>query len=359
MSISKMCVAIWGAALAIAMACCSAAKASDAQTVVYEGGDGPGKGKNIVFISGDEEYRSEEGLPELAAILARHHGFHCTVCFEIDPETGEVAPDQHNNIPGLEALDNADLLVILTRFRALPDESMKHIEDYLKAGKPVIGLRTATHAFSGLKGEYEKFNNGYGAKGEDKTWQDGFGRAILGEKWITHHGSHKNESTRGIFAPDAKDSPFLNGIKDGEIWGPTDVYGVRLPLPGDARPLLLGQVTRRAGKNDGKDAFYGMRETDQADPAEKKNNPMMPIAWTKSYQVDGGKPGKAFCTTMGSSTDLTNEGLRRLIVNATYVLLDLKVPEKADVSIVGDYKPSAYGFGGFQKGKKPSDFEMK
>src|SRR5580704_5280519 len=91
----------------------------------YPGGDGPGKGKNIVLISGDEEYRSEEALPELAAILAKHHGFHCTVLFEIDAKTGEVAPEQHNNIPGLEALDKADLMIIQTRFRALPDDQMK------------------------------------------------------------------------------------------------------------------------------------------------------------------------------------------------------------------------------------------
>ena len=33
--------------------------------------------------------------------------------------------------------------------------------------------------------------------------------------------------------------------RDGEIWGSTDVYGVRLPLPGDSKPLVLGQVTAR------------------------------------------------------------------------------------------------------------------
>jgi hypothetical protein len=84
---------------------------------------------------------------------------------------------------------------------------------------------------------------------------------------------------------------------------------------------------------------------------------MMPIAWTKSYQVPGGKTGKAFTTTMGSSTDFSNEGLRRLVVNAVYHLLDLKVPEKADVNPVGPYNPTAYGFDGFKKGMKPADFK--
>ncbi len=88
--------------------------------VAYEGGDGPGSGKHIVLVSGDEEYRSEEGLPQLGKILATHHGFKCTVLFPIDAETGEIDPGNQNNIPGLEALDDADLMVILTRFRDLP-----------------------------------------------------------------------------------------------------------------------------------------------------------------------------------------------------------------------------------------------
>ena len=336
-------------------------RADDKQWLVYEGSEGAGKGKNIVLISGDEEYRSEEALPELAAILSKHQGFHCTVLFEIDKKTGEVAPEQHDNIPGLEALDNADLMIIQTRFRTLPNEQMKHIDDFLKSGKPVIGLCTATHAFTGIKGTYEKYNNGY--RGKEKEWADGFGRLVLGERWVNHYGSHNNESTRGIFAPDAKDRPLLNGIKDGDIWGPTDVYEDRLPMQSECKPLILGQITHRDGaydpKKDAADPFYGMRPTDQATPGNKKNDPMMPVAWTKSYQVPDGKPGKSFTTTCWSALDMTNEPLRRLVVNAVYVLLDLKVPDKADVTIVGDYKPSAFGFGGYQKGKKPVDFEVK
>src|SRR5204863_1517375 len=127
------------AAVVLAGLWASPARAED-QWVVYPGGDGPGKGKHIVFISGDEEYRSEEGLPQMAKILAKRHGFKCTVLFSVNPE-GEIDPQTLNNIPGLEALDSADLLVILTRFRNLPDEQMKHVDDFLKAGKPVIGLR--------------------------------------------------------------------------------------------------------------------------------------------------------------------------------------------------------------------------
>jgi len=343
--------------LAFILALGARVHAEEKQWVTYEGKDGPGKGKHIVFLTGDEEYRSEEGLPQLAKILAVHHGFKCTVLFSIDPKTGEISPTTLNNEPGTAALDSADLLVILTRFRNWSDEQMKPVDDYLKSGKPVIGLRTATHAFNGLKGTYAVYNNGY--HGEPNEWADGFGRLVLGEKWISHHGSHKNESTRGIFAPDAKGNPLLNGIKDGEIWGPTDVYGVRLPLPGAAKPLVLGQVTVRKGAMEKDDPFYGMRPTDDQPLAGPKNNPMMPVVWTKSYQLPGGKTGHSLCTTMGSSTDLTNEALRRLLVNAAYELTGLKVPEKANVDLVGDYKPIAFGFGGFKKGVKPADLEMK
>src|SRR4051794_14072119 len=104
--------------------------------VVYQGGDGPGKGKHIVLVSGDEEYRSEEALPQLGKILAKHHGFKCTVLFAIDPKDGTINPNVKNNIPGLEALKTADLMIIATRMRDLPDEQMKHVVDYVESGKP-------------------------------------------------------------------------------------------------------------------------------------------------------------------------------------------------------------------------------
>src|SRR3954466_5205390 len=94
--------------------------AASAAGVVFEGGEGPGKGKHVVLVSGDEEYRSEEALPQIAKILSKQHGFKCTVVFPIDPKTGLIEPNVNNNIPGLEALDSADLMIIATRFRNLP-----------------------------------------------------------------------------------------------------------------------------------------------------------------------------------------------------------------------------------------------
>lgn len=320
--------------------------AANELTLAYEGGEGPGKGKHVVLISGDEEYRSEEMLPELAQILSMEHGFKTTVLFAINPGGGYVDPTYSKNIPGTEALDTADLMVIFTRFRDLPDEQMTPIDNYLRAGKPVIGLRTATHAFKPAA-DSKWMHYGDGFPDPSSPWRDGFGRAVLGEKWISHHGEHKAESTRGRIAPGAEGSPYLRGIKDGELWGATDVYGVRLPLPGDSMPLVLGEVVKRAGAMDPSDLYFGMRETDTEPVAGKKNDPKMPVAWTKSYQVPDGAPGKAFTSTLCSSADFTNPALRRMLVNAVFVLTGLEesIPEggcKAD--IVGGYIPTKFEF---------------
>lgn len=328
------------------------------QWITYEGEQGPGKGKHIVLIAGDEEYRSEEALPQMGMILARHHGFTCTVVFPINKETGEIDPQTTTNIPGLEALDKADLMIIATRFRDLPEEQMKHINAFLMAGKPVIGMRTATHAFNiGDKSKpYSHYSFNY--NGEKKDWKQGFGRLVLGETWISHHGGHKREGCRGLIAPGAESHPITNGIEDGDIWGPSDVYGVRLPLPGDSKPIILGQVQQDV-KHDGGDRWFGMRPDDPPLPADhKKNDPMMPIAWTKSYQLPEGKEGTAFTTTMGAATDLEAEGSRRMLVNAIYFLMEMEVPKKADVATVGEFTPTAYGFGGHKKGMKPADYKM-
>lgn len=310
--------------------------------------------QHIVLVSGDEEYRSEEALPQLAKILTKHHGFRCTVLYAIDPKDGTINPNI-SNIPGLEALGSADLMFIFTRFRDLPDEQMKHIVDYVNSGKPIIGIRTATHAFNIPTGKsYSKYSYNY--DGED--YKQGFGRQVLGETWINHHGKHGSQSTRGIIAKGQEGHPILRGIKDGDIWGPTDVYGVRLPLPGDSQPLVLGQV------------LAGMKSDDPpAEPAENKktkqvvdpNDPMMPIAWIKTYAGADGKQGRVFCSTIGASTDLSAEGTRRLLINACYWALGLedKISEKSNVELVGDYQPSAFKNNGFKPGLKPEDIKIE
>lgn len=330
-------------ALSALFALCGASRAADAP-VVLPGGEGVGKGKHVVLVSGDQEYRSEEAIPQLAKILSKHHGFKCTVLFTVDPKDGTINPNV-NNVPGLEALKDADLLVIFTRFLALPDDQMEHVAGYLAAGKPVVGLRTSTHAFNGITGTsaFAKFNNG----SKVKDWEGGFGKVVLGEQWVAHHGAHGKEGTRGVPAPGQEKHPILKGIDAGSIFGTTDVYTVKLPLPGDSLPIVLGEVTETL-------------LPDSKAVAGKKNDPMMPVAWTKTYTA-GGKPGRAFATTMGASEDLQWEGTRRLIVNGSLWALGMEeaVPAKANVDLVGEYKPTRFRFKGaaeWQKAPvKPAD----
>jgi type 1 glutamine amidotransferase len=316
---------------------CGAAKAGPG--IVFEGGKGPGNGKHIVFVIGDDEYRSEDSMPMLARILAVHHGFKCTALFAVNKETGEIDPGTLDNIPGLEALETADLMVIFARFRELPDEQMKYIIDYTNSGKPIIGLRTATHAFNYTKNTnspYAKYS--FRSKDPDGGW----GHQVLGETWISHYGAHNQESTRGVVAEGMEGHPIVKGCED--IWGPSDVYGLTT-LYGDCKPLIMGQVLK------------GMDPKDEPNPDKKP----VPVAWTKTYTGEKGKAARVFTTTMGHSFDFFSEGFRRLMVNACYWATGTedKIPARSKVDFVGEYKPNNIGMGGHKKGLKPSDHAIK
>jgi type 1 glutamine amidotransferase len=219
----------------------------------------------------------------------------------------------------LNALNNADLLILFTRFRDLPDDQMKLFVNYVESGKPIFGIRTATHAFEIPAG---KTYSSYSWNSKD----GGFGRRVLGETWIAHHGDHGKESTRGRIAANQKTNPILRGIADGDIWVKTDVYKVRLPLPATCVPLVYGEV------------LSGMHETDAAVPG-KLNDPMMPVAWTNTY-----KGAHVFTSTMGAAEDFENEALRRLFVNAALwaVGRQAQIPAKSDVRLVGEYHPTSF-----------------
>ncbi len=297
---------------------------------------GTANGKKIVLVTGDEEYRSEESAPMLAKILSQKHGFDCTVLFAINPDGGYIDPNFQKNIPGTQALDAADLLIISTRFRQLPPEQIAAFAKFLDAGKPVIGFRTATHAFTGA------------AKTGEFKWAD-FGLKILGEKWVNHHGQHGKQGTKSFVETANAGHAVLRGV--GEIFGPSDVYGIANLDEKAATILLRGAVTT------------------SLDPSSSpidgpKNNPMMPLAWLREYTAPNGTTkGQAFCTTLGASTDFVDEDLRRLIVNAAYHLVGLKVPDRADAAYVDPFEPTMFRFikeaDYFKKRNlKPADFAL-
>ena len=294
---------------------------ADQDHIVYEG-----KGKHLVFLTGDEEYRGEEGLPMMAKILSQRHGFKCTVLFSLN-DKGEIDPTNQKSLSNPKALDNADAIIMLLRFRTWPDEVYKHFDDACNRGIPVIGLRTSTHAFRGKLG--------------------GFGKRVLGEGWVSHWGHHKREACRGVIEPGAEKDPILKGVTN--VFADSDVYEAHPPK--DVKILLRGLVL----ENMKPDSKPSTRDRKKDRPI---NDPAMPIAWTRNYKWPSGKTSKIFCSTMGAATDLQSEGLRRLVVNAIFAGLDMDVPKKANVDYVDPYKPLFYGFNSFRRGIKPSDHAL-
>ena len=284
----------------------------------FKGKDGPGKGKTIVLISGDEEYRSEEAMPLLAKILSQHHGFDCKVLFAWDDDGAYIDPNNQAGIRGWEELKTADLVIISTRFRRPAAEDAQHLTDFMNAGKPIIGLRTATHGFIG--------GGRFGGTMGYPRW----GKQVLGVGWDGHHGRHKAQGARGVIEEANKNHPILRGVTNENVFAPSDVYRVR-GLEEQDVILLRGAVTETL---------------DPSSPnlQSEKNDPMQPSSWLRPYTAPNGTKGTSFCTTMGASVDLVSEGLRRIIVNAAFYLNGLEVPPNANVAYVDPFYPTFYGF---------------
>jgi putative membrane-bound dehydrogenase-like protein len=307
------------------------ASSAVAQPVVYEGTEGVGKGKHVVFLAGDHEYRSEETLPALARILAKHHGFKCTVLFNVDAKTGEIVPG-NSNMPGMEALGTADLAVVFLRFQNFPQEQMKHLDTYLNRGGPVVGLRTATHAFK-IKATDPFAKYSYDSKAADYSL--GFGHQVLGQTWVGHYGTNHKQSTRITVIDDKKAHPILRGVTD--VWVQAGGY---VGKPSDGEVLTMAQP------------LNGMKPDSPVDASK----PPMPSEWTRSYKAANGKTGRVFTTLYGTPEDLLNDGYRRMLVNGCLWALGLEETIKPDANIgfVGPFKPTTFGNGSFAKGVKPA-----
>ena len=295
--------------------------------LTLEGKEGLGKGQHIVFVTGEEYYRSEEGMSMFAKILSHHHGFKCTVLFAIDPKSGTINANRANNIPGLALLQYADLMVIFARFRELPDSDMKYIVDFVNAGKPVFGLRNATHAFRYSPGNNSPYKDW---DFQNKDWVGGFGQQILGDTWIAHYGKFQKEATMAYVNKSQRENPVLRGVAD-TIFCHTDVNSVERLKPDD-EVLFHGQV------------LSGLNATDPP-VSDNRKDTRMPFAWFKTYTAPSGKQGRSFTTTAGASLDWLSEDLRRLVANAMLSLTghEKEIPEKTNVSFIDDYQPRPTG----------------
>jgi type 1 glutamine amidotransferase len=308
---------------------------TDKYRVTYKGDKGPGLGKKIVFIASDHEYRSEESLPALARILAKRYGFTCTVVWALDDD-GNILPGS-SNLKGLEVLDDANLMVIFTRFANFPDEEMQHINDYLERGGPVMGFRTATHAFN-TKGNAKWEHYDYAYNGPMTEWKDGFGKLILGETWVGHYGANHKQASKLIIEDAQKDHPIMRGVKDA--WAHSGGY--------KAFPENMGATVLARGK-----ILNGM--TPDAAPDTSKE--MMPVAWVRNYKLKSGATGRAFTTTHGASEDLLSDGFRRMAINAAFWCMGMERQIKPgnNIDFVGPYMPTTFNFSGYKANVKPSD----
>ena len=245
---------------------------------------------HVVFVTGDDEYRSEVTMPMIARILEAKHGMRTSVAY------ARPTPQSKENIEGLEALRTADLAVFYMRYRKLPDDQLQLILDYVNSGKPMIGLRTTTHGFL------------YPADHKHAAQNDGFGRDVFGQKWLYHNGH--SSSTDVSVIPEQADHPILRGVAE-EFTVRSWLYQV-LPLNGNCTPLLMGKAVN----------------------SERKDPEPNPVAWTKDY-----KGAKVFFTTLGHPDDFKVESVRKLLVNAIYWALEKEVPkEGANAEVQGTYE---------------------
>ena len=306
------------------------------QWLRYSGKSGPGAGKHVVLIAADQEYRSEQSMPMLAKVLSEHHGFDCTVLFStnedglVDPTIPSPLKDpaKFHHIPGLEHLANAYAVLFLARNMKLDDESVKHLYDYFDSGKPLLVLRTGNHGIS-------KKTKPYVVAGQKVSLDK-----MLGGTFRGHYGGWHRESTRGVIVAEQKSHPILTGVSD--IWGPSDVYRChteKSPFPGDCTTLVLGQPLESLEPN--------------APPNPEK--PPLPVAWVKKWKGNQGLSSPVFHYTMGSAKDFSNEGVRRLTVNALYwgLGMESEIDKNRSVAIVGEYQPLKSGFKYDQIGVKP------
>jgi len=309
-------------------------------SITYPAASGPGQAKHIVFLTGDEEYRSEEGLPMLAKILSQRYGFKCTVLFALDPD-GTINPDNNTSLSDPTALDHAEGIVMGLRFRQWPDATMQHFAAAVARGIPIVALRTSTHAFNfPAKGSsaYKSFNN--------------FGREVLGENWVSHWGANRRGATRGIIERGAESDPMLRGVT--AIFGDSGVYETH-PVA-DSKILVRGQVLTGMNPNDAPDTYLKKRKSDGVE--QPINEPLMPLAWTRLNHNTNGTTNRVFCTTMGAATDLANEDFRRLVINAVLAGFALEIPERTDVRYIDAYAPTPYAFKGYRRGITPADHAL-
>ncbi len=280
---------------------------------------------HIVFVSGDEEYRSEESMPMLARLTKRELNAKVTVCYALD-STGIINPNNTDHISNLEALETADLMVIFTRYRTLPKNERDYIVNYAESGKPIVGFRTATHAFKYKDPSLEYWNNEWPTK-------------VFGQQWITHHG-HFDDGKFPVtqIASLKSEHPILRGFNPFKAYSWLyHVDGGSWKLFGDSKPILQGHSLKSKHEMEGRLDEFPLTN---------------PVAWTKSYTGSSGKKAKVFFTTLGHPYDFKLPVVRRIALNGIFWALgkEDQIPlDGTNVSLDQPFEPNNSGFGTIYK----------
>ena len=249
---------------------------------------------HAVLVVGTLHYSPELTMPVFAKELERF-GFRTTVVM------GEGNPEKKTQgvLPGIEALADADLAIFFMRFLKLPDKEWKPIEDYLKSGKPVIGLRTANHSF-----KYPKDHPRH-------EWNDGFGRRALGTPYVVHQGGTTDIKTVSKY----RSHPIMKNVSKTEWVSPGTLYLSRLE-PG-CIPLAIG---RGVGRDRLVEKGYGVIQVN------REESDVVAWAWENEWG------GKVFGTSFGHPGDFAEESFNRMLVNACHWAVEKPLP-KADAKI--------------------------
>lgn len=235
---------------------------------------------HAVIVVGTLHYSPELTMPLFAKELERF-GFRTTVVM------GEGNPEKktENVLPGIGALENADLAIFFMRFLKLPDEEWQPIENYIKSGKAIIGLRTATHSFKYPK-EHPRFE-----------WNNGFGRRALGTPYVVHQSTETDVRV----VKKALGHPIMANVTKQRWVSPGTLYLTRLEE--GCVPLMMGSGKGR--KRTIKRAFG----TVEVKPQESDV-----VAW--AWENEWG--GKVFGTSFGHPGDFAEKSFVRMLVNAAH-----------------------------------------
>ncbi len=227
--------------------------------------------EHIVILIGEDEYKTWETLPAFAESELSPRGYEVRV-IQQDPT------DKHR-FPGLvEAMRKADLLIVSVRRRSPPADQLAAIRRHLDEGKALMGIRTASHAFT-LREE----DRGDLLKHPEREEWTGFDRDVLGGNY---HGHHEPGPAATITrAEGVEDHPILQGL-NLEGWRSQASLYESGPIADDATALLIGQIP---------------------------GQPPEPVAWTHWY---GPRKARIFYTSLGHETDFANPRFRELLVNA-------------------------------------------